>query len=64
MGMKPEDVDNADRVAIIKAQKICPECYLSCMLLRVADNSRHYQSKVDLSNDMTRGTDNYLKTMV
>ncbi len=63
-GMKPEDVAPADRAAIIKAEEVCRECYLSCMLLRKADNSQYYQFKVDLSNDMTKGTDNYPKTTV
>jgi hypothetical protein len=63
-GMKPEDIATADRAAIIKAKEVCHECYLSCMLLRGANNGRYYQFKVDLSNDMTKGTDNYPKTMV
>ena len=29
-----------------------------------ADNSRYHQLKVDLSNDMTKGTNNFPKTMV
>ncbi len=63
-GMKPEDVATADHAAIIKAKEVCPECYLSCMLLRGADNGRYYQFKVDLSNNMTKGTDNYPKTII
>ncbi len=63
-GMKPEDVATADCAAIIKAKEVCRECYLSCMLLRGADNGRYYQFKMDLSNDMTKGTDNYPKIMV
>ncbi len=63
-GMKPEDVATADRAAIINAKEVCCKCYLSCMLLCEADNGRYYQFKVDLSNDMTKGTDNYPKTMV
>jgi hypothetical protein len=35
-----------------------------CMLLHGADNGQYYQFKVDLSNNMTKGTDNYPKTMV
>ena len=63
-GMRPEDVDSSDQAAIIKAKEVCHrECYLSCMLLRGADNSRYYQFKVDLSNDMTNGINNYPKTM-
>jgi hypothetical protein len=63
-GMKPEDIATADRAAIIKAKEVCRKCYLSCMLLRGADNGRYHQFMVDLSNDMTKGTDNYPKTMV
>ena len=63
-GMKPEDVDAAGRMEIIKAEEVCRECYLSCMLLRGADNGRYFQLKVDLSNDMTKGADNYPKTIV
>ena len=63
-GMRLKDVDSADRAAIIKAEEVCRECYLSCMLLRGADNGRYFQLKVDLSNDMTKGTDNYPKTIV
>jgi hypothetical protein len=55
-GMKPKDVDTADRVVIIKAKEVCHKCYLLCMLLRGTDNSRYFQLKVDLSNDMTKGT--------
>ncbi len=35
-----------------------------CMLLRGANNSRYFQLKVDLSNDMTKETDNFPKTIV
>ncbi len=63
-GMKPKEVDTVDRVVIIKAEEVCCKCYLSCMLLRGTDNSRYFQLKVDLSNDMTKGTNNYLKTIV
>ena len=30
-GVRPEDIDSADRAAIIKAEEVCRECYLSCM---------------------------------
>ncbi len=63
-GMKPEDVDTADQAAIIKAEEVCREGYLSCMLLRRTDNSRYFQLKVDLSSDITKGTDNYPKMVV
>jgi hypothetical protein len=38
-GMKPEDVDTADRAAMIKSKEVCRKCYLSCMLLSGTDNS-------------------------
>ena len=57
-GMKPKEVDTADRAAIIKAKEVCRECYPSCMLLHGTDNSCYFQLKVDLSNNMTKGTDN------
>ena len=47
-GMKPGGVDAADRVAIIKAEEVCRECYLSCMLLRGTDNSQYFQLKENL----------------
>ena len=62
-GVRPEDVDLADRAAVIKAEEVCRECYLSCMLLRGTNNSQYFQLKVDLSNDMTKGTGNYPKTI-
>jgi hypothetical protein len=49
---------------IKKALVVTRECYLSCMILRGSDNSRFYQVKTDLQNDMTKGTDNYPKTIV
>ncbi len=38
-GMKPEDIAIADPAAIIKAEEVCHKCYLSCMLLRGANNA-------------------------
>jgi hypothetical protein len=37
-GVRPEDIDSADRATIIKAKEVFRECYFSCMLLRGADN--------------------------
>ncbi len=62
--MKPKDVDTADCAEIKRAEEVCRKCYLLCMLLRGADNGRYLKLKVDLSNDMTKGTDNYPKTIV
>ena len=64
LGMKPEDVDTADRPEIIKAEEVCRKCYLSCMLLHGANNDQYFQLKVDLWNEMTKGTNNYPKTIV
>jgi hypothetical protein len=63
-GMKPEEVGTADCTEIIKAKEVCSECYLTCMLLRGADNGQYFQLKVDLSNDTTKGTNNYPNTIV
>ncbi len=62
--MKPEDVDTADHAEIKRAEEVCRKCYLLCMLLRGADNGRYLELMVDLLNDMTKGTDNYPKTIV
>ena len=62
--MNPQDVDTADLVDVKKAKEVCSKCYLSCMLLHGANNSRYYQLKVDLSNDMMQGTNNSPKTLV
>ena len=63
-GMKSQDVDTTDCADIKKAKEVCPKCYLWCMLLCRTDNSRYYQLKVDLSNNMTKGPNNFPKTMV
>ncbi len=63
-GVSPQDVDTADQEEIVKAEVLCRECYLSCMLLRGADNGWYFQLKVDLSNNTTKGTDNFPKTIV
>jgi hypothetical protein len=63
-GMKPQDADIADRTDVNKAEEVCRKRYLSCMLLRGADNSRYSQLKVDLSNNMTKGTNKFPKAIV
>jgi hypothetical protein len=62
--MKPKDVNTADWAAIIKAKEVCRESYLSCMLLRGTNTSLYFQLRVDPTNDTTKGTDNYPKTIV
>jgi hypothetical protein len=69
-GVSAADVDKTianggpDETEIKKALVVTRECYLSCMILRGSDNSRFYQVKTDLQNDMTKGTDNFPKTVV
>ncbi len=63
-GIAPADVGIATSQQIEDAEKVCRESYLSCMILRGADNIRYYQLKTDLSNVMTMGTDKFPKTIV
>jgi hypothetical protein len=69
-GVTVADVDKTaanggpDVAKIKKVLVVTCECYLSCMILHGSDNSRFYQVKTDLQNDMTKGTDNYPKTVV
>ncbi len=53
-----------DAAEIKKALVVTCKCYLSCMILRGSDNSRFYQVKTDLQNNMTKGTNNFPKTVV
>ena len=46
------------------AQATCREQYLSCMFLQGSDNDWYRSLKIDLANNMTKGTDNFPKTMV
>ncbi len=63
-GVKPKDVDTASQDKIKKAKKVGQECYLLCMILHGANNSRYFQLKNNLFNDMTKGADNFPKTIV
>jgi hypothetical protein len=69
-GMSAADADKTvanggpDAAKIKKAMVVTRECYLSCMILQGSDNSRFYQVKTDLQNDMMKGTDNFPKTVV
>ncbi len=61
----PEKDLNSPDPAVLKAvTATCREQYLLCMALQRSDNSCYYQLKTDLSNDMTKGIDNFPKTMV
>ncbi len=63
-GVKPKDVNTASQDKIKKAKKVCHECYLLCMILHGANNSKYFQLKNDLSNDTTKGADNFPKTII
>jgi hypothetical protein len=69
-GVSAADVDKTvanggpDAAEIKKALVVTRECYLSCMILQGSDNSRFYQVKTNLQNDMMKGTDNFPKTVV
>jgi hypothetical protein len=69
-GVTGADVDKTaasggpDVAKIKRALVVTRKCYLSCMILRGSDNSRFYQVKTDLQNDMTKGTDNYPKMVI
>jgi hypothetical protein len=69
-GVSAVDVDKTvanggpNAAKIKKALVVTRECYLSCMILRGSDNIRFYQVKTNLQNEMTKGTDNFPKTVV
>jgi hypothetical protein len=69
-GVSMADVDKTvvngglNAAKIKKALVMTRECYLSCMILQGSDNSRFYQVKTDLQNDMTKGTNNFPKTVL
>ena len=60
-GVSAVDVDKTvanggpDAAEIEKALVVTRKCYLSCMILQGSHNSRFYQVKTDLQNNMTRG---------
>jgi hypothetical protein len=69
-GVSAVDVDKTvpnggpNTAKIKKALVVTRKCYLSCMILQGSDNSRFYQVKTDLQNNMTKGTNNFPKTVV
>jgi hypothetical protein len=56
------DMTNADKMK--NALGVCREfySYLLLVILKVSDNSRYYQLKTDLANNITKGQDNFPKT--
>ncbi len=63
-GVLEADLSNLDPTILKAATGTCREQYISCMALRGLDDSCYYQLKTDLSNDMTKGMDNFPKMMV
>jgi hypothetical protein len=63
-GVAADQLASATTAQMAKARADCREAYLACMLLRGADSIRYGPLKTELSNDMTKGQDNYPKTMV
>ena len=63
-GVAAADLDDPDSIELATAEAVCREEYLSCMFLRGSDNNRYHSLKIDLANDMIKGTDNFPKTMV
>lgn len=63
-GVATADLDAPDPQQLKDAEAVCREEYLSCMVLRGADQSRYGKLKDDLSNNMTKGLDNFPKTIV
>ena len=51
-GVAEGDLDAPDADKLKTAKAVCCKEYLSCMILGGADNSRYYQLKTDLANDM------------
>jgi hypothetical protein len=63
-GVATADLDTPNPDELKKAKATCQEEYLSCMILHRANQSRYAKSKDDLCNDMAKGIDNFLKTIV
>ena len=58
------NVDNPDKADLKAAYITCREQYLACMLLCGACQARYGQLKNDLANNMTKGPDNYPKSII
>jgi hypothetical protein len=53
-----------DSDKIKKAEAMCCEQYLLCMILQGLDSTRYYQLKTDLTNNMAKGRNDFPKTIV
>jgi hypothetical protein len=63
-GVSTADVNTPNADKLKKTLAMCYNSYLLCMTLQGSDNSRFYQLKTNLVNDMTKGQDNLPKTIV
>jgi hypothetical protein len=63
-GVKGVDLDAPDPKELEAVEAKCREEYPSSMALLGADQSRYAKLKDDLANDMTKGVDNFPKTIV
>ncbi len=63
-GAATKDLDAPDPKELKITEAVCHKEYLSCMALHGAGQSRYGKLKDDLSNDMTKGVDNFPKTIV
>jgi hypothetical protein len=54
-GVLAVDINTPNTDKLKKALMVCQNSYLSCMILQGSDNSRFYQLKTDLMNNMTKG---------
>ncbi len=62
-GVSASDLDAPDLIKLKKTEEICCKQYLLCMLLWGADQSRYSKLKDDLSAGMTKGVNNFPKTI-
>ncbi len=53
-GMKPEEVNTADRAVIIKAEEVCHKCYLPILPAQGGPVERHDKGNRQLSKDNCR----------
>jgi hypothetical protein len=63
-GVVAADIDTSNADKLKKALAVCHDSYLLCIILQGSDNSRFYQLKTDLADNMTKGQDNGPKTVV
>ncbi len=58
------DVNTPNADELKKALAVCCASYLLCMILQGSDNSRFYELKTDITDDMTKGQDDFPKTII